>query len=364
MNVNEKFMKLALRLARKGIGMTSPNPPVGAVIVKGNRILGRGYHKKSGGPHAEVFAFRQTQDAARGARLYVTLEPCCHFGKTPPCTDAIIKSGIDEVIVACLDPNPLNNGKGIKRLQKSGIKVTVGVLEEEANRIIEPFKKYITKGLPFVSLKMAETLDGKIATISGDSKWVTGEPARNYVHKLRSEVDAVMVGANTVLRDNPLLTCRNGKEPHRQPARIIVDSKLRLPSQMKVFCNHSPVIIAAVTDSPKRKAEAFEKKGVMVLTVKGKSGKVALRALMKRLAKEFGITSIMIEGGGELAASALNEGLVDKCLFFISPSIIGGRDAITPVEGEGIAKMSKAIRLRDVRLKRFGEDILVEGHVA
>ena len=363
MNVNEKFMRLALNLARKGIGMTSPNPPVGAIIVKGDRILGRGYHKKAGGPHAEVFAIRQAQDAARGARLYVTLEPCCHFGKTPPCTDAIIKSGIDEVIVSCLDPNPLNNRKGIKRLRKSGIKVTVGVLEEEANRIIEPFKKYITKGLPFVSLKMAETLDGKIATISGDSKWVTGEPARNYVHKLRSEVDAVMVGVNTVLRDDPLLTCRSGKKPHRQPIRIIVDSKLRLPSQMKVFSNHSPVIIAAVTDSPKRKVEAFEKKGVRILTIREKSGKVDLRALMKRLAKEFGITNLMIEGGGELAASALNEGLVDKCLFFISPSIIGGRDAITPVEGEGIASMSKAIRLKDVRLKRFGEDILVEGYV-
>jgi len=362
MNVNERFMRLALRLARKGKGMTNPNPVVGAIVVKDDRIVGRGYHKKSGGPHAEIFALSQAKENSRGAKLYVTLEPCCHFGKTPPCTDAIIKSGIREIIIACLDPNPLNNGKGIKILQKSGIKVTKGVLEEDAKRLNEPFAKYITKGLPFVSLKMAETLDGKIATVTGDSRWVTGEPARKYVHRLRSEVDAILVGVNTVLRDDPYLTCRSSKKPHRHPIRIIVDSRLRLPARMKVFSNHSPVIVATTLNS-NQKVKALEKKGIRILKIREKNGRVDLMALMRRLAKDIGITNLMIEGGGEVAASALKEGLIDKCLFFISPKIIGGRSASTPVEGEGISRMNDAIRLKDVKLKRFGEDILVEGYV-
>lgn len=307
---DEKYMRLALELAEKGRGKTSPNPMVGAVIVKNNRIVGKGYHKKAGTPHAEINVLRQAGKKARGATLYVTLEPCCFFGRTPPCTDAIIKSGIKKVIVATKDPNSLNNGRGIKMLKKHRIAVKTGVLREEARRLNEVFEKYITTGLPFVILKMAQSLDGKIAAKTGDSKWISCEESRRMVHRLRREVDAVMVGANTARIDRPRL-----KE-----------------SRMKII----------------------------VRSAKNK-GRVDLKRFLRGLAKKQ-ITSVLCEGGGELAWSLLKQGLVDKVLFFIAPKIIGGRNAKTSVEGGGISRVGDAIRLNKIATKNIGSDILVEGY--
>lgn len=305
---DEECMRLALRLAEKGRGATSPNPMVGAVIVKNGRLVGKGYHKKAGMPHAEINALRQAGMNAKGATLYVNLEPCCFFGRTPPCTDAIISSGIKKVIIATKDLNPLNNGKGIGILRRHNIKVNVGILKEESQRLNEVFEKYVTTKMPFVILKMAETLDGKIATRAGESKWISCERSRRLVHRLRREVDAVMIGANTARADKPRL--RQGK--------------------MKI-----------VVRGTKRGA------------------KVNLKRLLKNLGKKQ-ITSILCEGGGELAWSFLKDGLVDKLLFFIAPKIVGGRDAKTPVEGEGIKKVNQAIKLKDIKLSKIGEDILLE----
>lgn len=307
----EKYMRRALELAEYGRGKTSPNPMVGAVVVKGNKIVGEGYHHKAGLPHAEVNALRQAGKRARGAALYVTLEPCCFFGKTPPCTGAIIKAGIKKVVIAAKDPNPLNNGNGIRILRQHNIKVAAGVLRDESRRQNEIFERYITTGMPFVILKMAQTLDGKIATKTGDSKWISSFQSRRLVHKLRREVDAVMVGANTARIDKPRLK----------------------QSKMKIIVRGS-------------------KEGSIV----------NLKRLLKGLAKK-GITSVLCEGGGELAASLLKDGLVDKIMFFIAPKIIGGRTAKSPVEGAGIGSMADAIELENMNIKKIGNDVLIESYI-
>lgn len=304
--IDEKYMRIALWLAKKGRGRTSPNPMVGAVIVKNNRVVGEGYHKKAGTAHAEINALRQAGSKAKGATMYVTLEPCCTFGKTPPCTSAIIKSGIKKVVIAITDPNPLHVCKGIKILRNNNIIVKVGVLKDEARALNEAFEKYITTGMPFVILKMAETLDGKIATKTGESKWISSEKSRKLVHKLRRQVDAIMVGANTGRIDKPRL--------------VEAKTKIIVPS-----------------------------------------GKVSLRKFLKDFGKKQ-VTSVLCEGGGELAASLLKEGLVDKIMFFIAPKIIGGRGAKTSVEGDGISSMSDAIKLKDMTVKKIGDDLLVEGY--
>jgi len=304
---DDKYMRRALELAEKGRGRTSPNPMVGAVIVKNGRIVGEGYHKKAGMAHAEINAICQAGRKAKGATLYVTLEPCCTFGKTPPCTDAIIKSGIKKVVIAAIDPNPLHACKGIKILKDNNIKVKAGILGKESRKLNEVFEKYITTGMPFVILKMAESLDGKIAAKTGKSKWISSDKSRRIVHRLRKQVDAVMVGANTARMDKPRL----------KQARF----KVVIPS-----------------------------------------GKVNLGKFLKDLASKH-VTSIFCEGGGELAWSLLNEGLVDKIMFFIAPKIIGGRSAKTSVEGEGISRMNQAINLKNVAIKRIDNDILVEAYV-
>lgn len=304
---DEKYMRRALELAQKGLSSTSPNPMVGAVIVKNSRIVGEGYHKKAGQPHAEIHAIRQAGKKAVGSTMYVTLEPCCTFGKTPPCTSSIIKSGIKKVVIAATDPNPLHGCKGIKILRNNNIIVRIGVLEKKAKQLNEIFEKYITTGMPFVILKMAQSLDGKIATKTGESKWISSEKSRKIVHKLRRQVDAVMVGANTARLDKPRL----------KQARV----KVVVPP-----------------------------------------GEVNLRNFLKDLGKKY-ITSILCEGGGELAASLLKEGLVDKVMFFIAPKIIGGRTAKSPVEGDGISNMADAIKLNNIIIKRIGDDILVEAYV-
>jgi len=361
---DRSFMKLALGLARRGMGRTSPNPIVGAVIVKNGRIIGKGYHERAGLEHAEIRAIKSAGKGAAGSTLYVNLEPCDHFGKTPPCTGAIIKSGIKRVVAAMRDPNPINNGKGFKRLRGAGVSVTSGVLEDEARSLNEAFIKYITTGAPFVIVKTAQSLDGKIAAKTGDSRWITGEKSRRYVHELRHNADAVMVGVNTVIRDDPLLTSRTGRGGDKQPLKVIVDSKLKIPETAKIFSRHSPakVILATTKKAPKSKIDRLKKMGCDILILKQKNGRVDLRQMMNVLGK-MGIVNVLVEGGGELTGSLADEKLVDKFLFFISPKIIGGRDAKGPVEGEGVKKVSQALILKNIRYKNFRDDLLIEGYV-
>ncbi len=365
MTKDKKYMKLALTLALKGKGTTSPNPIVGAVVVKDGNIVGQGYHRRAGGPHAEIVALRKAGRFAKFATLYVTLEPCCFTGRTPPCVDAIVDRGIRKVVIATKDPNQLNNGRGIRYLRSRGIKVKVGTLGKEAESVNEAFFKFITKRAPFVVVKVAQTLDGKIATITGDSKWITGELARGYVHQLRGQVDAIMVGVETILKDDPLLTSRllRRRSINHAPIKVVVDSRLRTPPSSKIFSDRSPAptIVATTRFAHKSKIKDLEAKGARVLVTKDKDGKVGLKSLIKELAK-LDITSLLLEGGGNVIASALQEGIVDKLLFFIAPKIVGGEYALTSVEGGGIEKITGAIRLKDVTIKKFGPDILVEGY--
>jgi diaminohydroxyphosphoribosylaminopyrimidine deaminase / 5-amino-6-(5-phosphoribosylamino)uracil reductase len=343
MNIDEKYMKMAIALAKKAEGFTSPNPMVGAVIVKKGRVIGKGYHRMCGLPHAEVNALADAGSMAAGATMYVNLEPCDHFGRTSPCTEAVIKGGIRKVVIAMKDPNPINNGRGIKKLNQNGIKTIIGVLEDDAACLNRAYVKFITKRMPYVTVKIAESIDGKIATRTGESKWITSEDARQYVHELRSRNDAVMVGVNTVIRDDPLLLSR--MPGAKQPVRVIVDSRFRTPKNAKLFSSaaRSPVIIATVNKGKRPDASA----------------RVNLRALLKELAG-MGIASVLVEGGGEVVASLVEDRLADRFLFFISPRIIGGRDAVTSVEGRGIARLKEAMELKDVRIRRFSRDILVE----
>jgi len=355
------FMRLAMQLALKAKGNTSPNPMVGAVAVKNNRIVGKGYHAKAGLAHAEIVALDEAGESARGATLYVSLEPCAHFGKTAPCVDRIIKSGVNRVLVGMGDPNPLNNGKGTQILRQHGIRVEVGFLEKELRKMNEVFIKYITKRIPFITVKIAESLDGRIATRTGDSKWITSDKSRVYVHRIRKDYDAVMVGVNTVLRDNPKLDAWFSQ---KQPVKIIVDSRLSAPTDSHVFSRNSSAIIATLVSSPGQETENRKLLGqkARILEVKEKSGQINLKDMMKKLA-QLGIANILVEGGGTLVGSLFDEELVDKVLFFISPKIIGGKEAIGAVMGKGIGRMDKAIKLKDVRLKRIGEDFLIEGYL-
>ena len=360
MSDHEKYMRLAIELAKKAEGMTSPNPMVGAVIVKGGKIIGRGYHKKAGLPHAEINAIRQASKRARGATLYVTLEPCDHFGKTPPCTDAVIGSGIRKVVIGMKDPNPINNGRGIKELKRNGITAKAGILESEARDINKPYIKYITAGMPYVTLKMAQSLDGKIATRQGESRWITSAKSRRYVQSLRAKADAVMVGVNTVLKDDPMLISKI--KGSRQPARVIVDSRLSTPLTARLFSSAKCSSIFIVTTKRYPKARLIEKKCANVLVVKSKAGRVDLKDLLKRLGK-MGIMHLLVEGGGELAAGFIEEGLADKIMFFIAPKIIGGKDALTSVEGRGVDRIEDAVALKDMNAKRIGGDILIEAEL-
>lgn len=357
-----KYMKLALKLAEGGIGKVSPNPLVGSVIVKGSRIIGKGFHEGFGRAHAEINALGNAGKNIRGATMFINLEPCCHYGKTPPCIDRIIASGLKEVVIGIKDPNPLVNGKGIRQLKRAGIKVTTGILPEEAKKLNEIYIKFITKKIPFIILKSAMSLDGKITTRSGNSRWISNEASRRYVHNLRNRVDAVLVGINTVLKDNPELTVRGEiKSGAKNPVRIVVDSRLKVPLGAKVLNKKAPTIIATTNRASLVKIKKLENKNVKVLMIKSKNGKVDLKALVKSLA-ELNISSILVEGGGNINAGMLEENLVDKVLFFISSVIIGGRDALSPVEGKGIDKVNKAIRVKNTSISRY-DDILIEGYI-
>lgn len=355
------FMNLAMQLARKGKGKTSPNPMVGALVIKNGRIVGRGYHEKAGMSHAEIIALDEAGKKSKGATLYVTLEPCVHFGRTPPCVDRIIKSGIKEVIVGMIDPNPLNNGRGINVLKQHKIKVKVGFLEENLRKMNEVFIKYITKRMPFVTVKVAQSLDGKIATSTGDSKWITSDKSRAYAHRIRRNFDAIMVGVNTVLRDNPKLDAWFSR---KQPIKIVVDSQLSTLQDANIFSAKSQVIIITL---PAKAGQETENRKILslkakILEVKEKTGQINLKDMMKKLAR-LEITNILVEGGGTLIGSLFDEGLVDKILFFISPKIIGGKEAISSVMGRGISRIDNAIRLKSIKLRRFQEDLLLEGYI-
>lgn len=363
MNNDKKYMQMAIKLAKKAEGKTSPNPLVGAVIVKNNRIIGIGYHKKAGMPHAEINALKLAGNNARGAALYVNLEPCDHFGKTPPCTNAIIRSGIKKVIIGMKDPNPLNNGRGIKKLKRYGIKVITRILEKEAESINRPYVKFITKKMPYITVKVAQSLDGKIATKTGDSKWISSEDSRRYVHKLRAGADAVMVGANTILRDDPELLSRLSGS--RQPIRVVVDGRRRIPPASRIFSNSKyPVILASSVCGGN---EALRPEGRHSHSSRANPAPILLRrdkraglvGLMRALAKQ-GITNIIVEGGWELIADLIEKRLVDKLLIFIAPKVIGGRDAITAVEGSGCARIKDTLNFNITAVRHFKKDILIE----
>ncbi len=366
---DRQFMKMALALARKGTGFTSPNPMVGAVVVKDGKVVGKGYHRKAGAPHAEVEALQDAGPLSRGATLFVTLEPCNHFGRTPPCTRAILDAGIRSVVAAMKDPNPSVAGGGIDFLEENGVKNTVGLLETEARTLNEAYVKYVLTRRPFVTAKCAATLDGRIATRTGDSRWVTGPRARAHVHRMRHAVDAILVGVGTVARDDPRLTTRIPGKKGSHPVRIILDTRLSLPEEAKVLrhgTNSDTFIVIGETyrTAPEvvAKRARIEKPGVKVIEAPTQNGEIDLSCLMDRLGA-LGITSLLIEGGSRILGSAFSSGIVDKIAFFFAPKILTGDDGYPICRGKGPAFMGESLSVHKVRLRRFGEDVMIEGYV-
>ncbi len=359
---DKEYMKKALLLAKNGQGFVSPNPLVGAVVVKNGKIIGQGYHQKYGDLHAERKALESCIQSPQDATMYVTLEPCCHFGKTPPCCDAIINSGIKKVVVATLDPNPLTSGKGIKALKTAGIEVMVGKLERDSQAMNEVFFHYIKTKTPFVVMKYAMTADGKIATATGKSKWITGEKARENVHKDRSRYSAIMVGVQTVIADNPMLTSRI--ENAKNPVRIICDTSLRTPinSQIIKTSNNIKTIIATSSTNNELK-EKFKNQGCKIIEIPQKNSHIDLQVLMQKLG-QMQIDSILLEGGSTLNFSALNSEIVNKVQAYVSPKIFGGECAKTPVGGVGFLSPDKCIKLVDKTVEIFDDDILIQGQVS
>ena len=360
---HERYMRLALHLARTAEGHTAPNPMVGAVLVKTGRVLGRGFHRRAGSPHAEVEALSQAGRRARGATLYVTLEPCNHYGRTPPCCDAIIRAGIAQVVIAARDPNPITNGRGLAKLRRTGIRVMSGVLEEEAQRLNEPFRKAMVARLPWVVAKVGQSLDGKIATAAGESRWITSPAARRLGHQWRRRVDAIVVGIRTILQDNPRLTVRRGPPRLGRPVKVVVDSRLRMPVRARCLSARpsAPTIIATTTRRSARRT-LLERRGADVLVLPSQKGRVPLRPLFHALAQR-GLQSVLIEGGGEVLASAFAERLVDRIVWFIAPALIGGRSSPSSIGGEGVGRLAQAIRLADMTVRRVGPDLCVEARV-
>lgn len=356
----EEYMKIAVEEAVKGMGYTSPNPMVGAVIVKNGRIISRDYHHRCGEFHAERNAIINCKEDMHGAEIYVTLEPCCHYGKTPPCTEAIIRSGIKKVYIGSNDPNPLVAGKGAEILKAEGIEVESGILKEECDRLNDVFFHYIIHKTPFVVMKYAMTADGKIACHTGKSKWITGEEARKNVHKSRLRYSGIMVGVGTVLSDDPMLNCR--LENGRDPVRIICDSHLRTPIRSNIVntAKEIPTVIACLESA--ENGEFYEKNNIKLLRISEENGHIDLRELMKRLG-EMEIDSILLEGGSQLNYSALKSGIVNKVQAYIAPKIFGGTTAPSPVGGMGADSPSDSIMLKDPVITRFGGDFMIEWEV-
>lgn len=358
---DQTYMQRALDLALQAKGQTSPNPMVGCVIVKNNQVIAQGWHKKAGFDHAEVVALKKAKDKARGATMYVTLEPCAHFGRTPPCVKRIIESGIKEVVIAMKDPNPLVSGRSIAQLKKSGIRINVGLFESQARELNEVFIKYITQSMPFVVGKIAQTLDGKIATSTGHSQWITSEKTRQFSRYLRDEFDAILVGINTVIKDNPQLT---GLRKDKTLRKIILDPTLRISPQAKLFQNISPehCIMATTTQAPINKVNLFRKKGSHVLICPKKQGKIDLRWLFKELAKKE-ITSILIEGGARTIGEALKQNVIDKMHIYMAPKILGDEKALSSVVGLNIKDVNRSFRLQHMHYYNIGEDVFLTGYV-
>ena len=362
LSYDEKYMRLAMQLAGNAIGRTSPNPLVGAVIVKDNRVVGCGWHRKAGTPHAEVHALNQAGELAQGADVYVTLEPCAHYGKTPPCAKALVEAKVKNVYGGLLDVNPKVAGKGFKILEDAGIHVEYGFLQDELRKQNEVFFKWIEHKKPFIVLKAAMTLDGKIATATGQSKWITNETSRAYGYKLRDIYDGIMVGINTVIEDNPMLTAR--VDGGKNPIRIVVDSSLRIDINANVVQDKSAKTIIATTDkADKDKILKLQAQDVDVIVVdKDKNDKVDIEKLLDILGQQ-NICSILVEGGATLSGSFVAKKLVDKVYFFIAPKIIGGKEAKTPVVGTGILNLQEALALKDIQIEKLEEDILIIGRV-
>ncbi|WP_371369220.1 Riboflavin biosynthesis protein RibD [Sporomusa rhizae] len=361
--MDEYYMRQALTIAQYASGRTSPNPLVGAVIVKNGRIVGQGWHRKAGTPHAEIHALAQAGDLAKDATVYVTLEPCSHHGRTGPCADALIAAGVKKVVVAMTDPNPLVAGNGLTRLKEAGIEVVTGLLAAEAAKLNEVFIKWISTGMPFGVLKTAMSLDGKIAAYTGHSKWITGSPARQFVHKLRDTYDGILVGIGTVLADDPELTTRL---PHggNNPTRIIVDSMARTPLTAKVITDgRAPTIIAASCAAPAERVEALRSRGAEVLLLEKTPSGVDLRQLFKLLGEKR-ITSVFVEGGAAINASLLDANLIDKVYWLIAPKIIGGKTAPSPIGGTGATTADQAILLEDITTHSIDADVLITGYIA
>ena len=355
---DQQYMRRALMLAERGAGRVSPNPMVGCVIVKNGRVIGEGWHAQCGGPHAERAALAACAESPRGGTLFVTLEPCCHWGRTPPCTDAIIAEGLARVVVGCLDANPLVAGKGVQTLQSAGVDVETGVLEPECKRLNEVFFHYIQRKTPFVVLKYAMTLDGKIASRTGDSKWITGEAARAHVHQTRNRLSAILVGLGTVLQDDPLLTCR--MEGGRDPLRVVCDSHLHTSPDCRLVrsARQAPLLIAAIERNGR--AGPLEQAGAEIVLCSAAEGRVDLADLMRRLGAR-GVDSVLLEGGAALHFAALQAGIVNKVQAYIAPKLIGGAGAKSPVGGLGFPKMDDALPLQNLTVTPLGADFLMEG---
>lgn len=369
MNSDARYMQQALRLAGRAVGHTRPNPLVGCVIVREGRVVGKGYHQRAGEPHAEVLALRQAGEAARGATVYVTLEPCSHHGRTPPCADALVQAGVGRVVAAMTDPNPQVAGRGVQRLQGAGIAVTEGVCEADAQRLNQPFVTWMTRGRPLVTLKMAASLDGKTATHTGESQWITGPLARQRVQRMRACHDLILVGIGTVLADNPRLNCR--LRGGRDPIRLVVDSTLRTPLDAAILTSSAQagVWIAITERAPEARQRAMRslaEAGVSVELLVCRatpSGRVDLGDLMARLGKRD-ILSVLTESGAVLNAALLDAGVVDRLALFLSPQLIGGQGAVGLLHGDGVASLADAHRLTDLRITPVGEDFLLEGALA
>lgn len=351
-----RYMRAALRLGRRGLGRTSPNPPVGAVVVARGRIVGRGFHTQAGTAHGEAAALHDAGTRARGATLYVTLEPCAHHGRTPPCTDAVVAAGVRRIVVGTRDPNPKVPGHGLARLRNAGIEVTADVLQAECEELIAAFRTHVTTGLPLVTLKLAASLDGRIATASGESRWITNEASRRYVHRLRGEHDAVLVGAETVIRDNPELTCR--VRGGLNPLRVVLDGRLRLPLQARVLTDGAaPTLVLTAQRASRKKVQRVRATGAEVLVLPEVDGKISLRRVMRVLGQR-NVMSVLIEGGATVAAAALAARVVDRLLIFYAPLLLGGdgRPMLGPL---GVRRLREALRPGPLRVTRFKDDLLV-----
>ena len=346
------------------MGRTSPNPMVGALVVRDGQIVGSGYHARAGTPHAEIHALRAAGEMARGATLYVTLEPCCHYGRTGPCSEAVISAGIGRVVMAMQDPNPQVAGKGVKRLREAGILVDGQILADQAKKLNEVFIKYITTGRPLVVMKTAMSMDGKIATAGGESKWITGAESRVRVHRLRDRYDAILVGVGTVLADNPSLTTRLPEGGGKDPVRLVLDTGARTPLDAKVIkqASDAPAIIVTTPGAPPQRVRDLRDNGAQIMVIDGDDGGISLPGLLRELGRKE-ITSLLVEGGARVNGSFVKEELVDKVCWFIAPKIMGGASAPGPVGGAGITALSGALEITDIQVGRYGDDICVEGSV-